>query len=124
MAPPPVEGPKPPRPGDDEAKTNPGVPVMPDYVKGKVKDLAVRMSAGLVVSAVGVAFAVFFALEARAEKLIERRVHPIEEEQAGQKSDLRELGKDMRELYRVTPWVRRSERLEQPFPARDDGGAP
>lgn len=38
--------------------------------------------------------------------------------------DGHELGKDMREIYRVMPRVRDSDRLERPFPSHFDGGTP
>lgn len=41
-----------------------------------------------------------------------------------QADDIHELGRDVRELYRVMPRVRDSARLEAPFPAHADGGAP
>lgn len=118
------ESPRPPEPPDDEPKTNPNVPVMPEYVKTKVTQLAVRMSAGVIVAAIAVFFAAFFALEARAEKRLEERVGPLEQRQAEQQSDMHELGKDFRELYRVMPRIRDSERLERPFPVHVDGGVP
>lgn len=37
-------------------------------------------------------------------------------------ADVHEFAKDLRELYRVSPFVRRSERLERPFPDHGDGG--
>lgn len=36
--------------------------------------------------------------------------------------DVHEFRKDVRELYRVTPFVRPSPRLETPIPAHGDGG--
>jgi hypothetical protein len=104
--------------------TNPNVPVYPGYVKGKIKRAALQMSAGIVVAAIAVCFAVFFALEARAEKRLEERVGPLETETANTKADVHELAKDIRELYRVTPRMRDSDRLERPFPSHSDGGAP
>ena len=41
-----------------------------------------------------------------------------------QAEDIHELGKDVRELYRVVPRVRDSARLEAPFPTHADGGTP
>lgn len=62
-------------------------------------------------------------------ELMDERTQALREEQARQRaamaryeSDVHEFAKDLRELYRVTPWVRPSERLERPFPEHRDGG--
>lgn len=118
MAEPPRQSPRPPEPHDDEPKTDPGLFVQSGYVKEKLHGLAVRMSAGVVVAAVGVVFAVFFALEARAEKLIEQRVAPIEREQSGLEKHVDKLDQKVDlvlDALRVPLWVR---------PAPFDGGSP
>jgi hypothetical protein len=62
--------------------------------------------------------------------IADERIQPVREDvgklkaaQDRYESDVHEFGKDLRELYRVSPIVRRSDRLEQPFPDHD-GGAP
>ncbi len=53
---------------------------------------------------------------------VEKRIATVEQGQQDLKSDLHEVQKDIRELYRVLPTKsRRSERLEQPLPALDGG---
>lgn len=58
---------------------------------------------------------------AAIDETIERKLRPLETKQERYEQDVHEFAKDLRELYRVTPWVRRSERLEAPFPDHDGG---
>lgn len=86
------------------------------WLKAQVGDKAVML-----VALVGLAA---IAGEAR----INEKLRPLSEEQARLRerqeryeADVHEFAKDVRELYRVSPVIRRSERLESPFPARDAG---
>lgn len=60
--------------------------------------------------------------------IADERIQPVRDEvgklkaaQDRYEEDVHEFGKDLRELYRVSPIVRRSDRLELPFPAHDGG---
>lgn len=83
----------------------------------------------LIVAAASVVFGVGWA-RAEVREAAHDEVDPVRLEQERQRrimeryeSDVHEFAKDLRELYRVTPWVRQSERLERPFPSHDaDGG--
>lgn len=95
------------------------------WVKEHLGDKASMLVATLVFVAFGIGWA-----RAEVRAAAKEDLDPIRIEQERQRalmeryeSDVHEFAKDLRELYRVTPWVRQSERLERPFPSHDaDGG--
>lgn len=57
------------------------------------------------------------------DELVDRKLSPMERKQDRYESDVHEFAKDIRELYRVTPFVRPSKRLERPaYEDHWDGG--
>lgn len=49
------------------------------------------------------------------------QVEKVDKKQDRYEEDVHEFAKDIRELYRVSPAIRRSDRLEKPFPDHDAG---
>ena len=95
------------------------------WLKGQLGDKAAMLIAGASFLGIGMAYAHNLVRDTAREE-----TEPLRIEQARMRAlqeryedDVHEFGKDLRELYRVTPWVRQSPRLEAPFPAHD-GGTP
>ena len=94
------------------------------WLKSQLGDKASVLVATLVFVFIGIGWA-----RAEVKAAAKEDIDPIRVEQERQRmlmeryeSDVHEFAKDLRELYRVTPWTRRSERLERPFPEHGDGG--
>lgn len=81
----------------------------------------------LIVAAASVVFGVGWA-RGEVREAAHDEVDPVRLEQERQRrvmeryeQDVHEFRKDVRELYRVTPWVRPSPRLESPLVGHDGG---
>lgn len=93
------------------------------WVKDQLGDKASMLIATLVFVAFGIGWA-----RAEVRDAAHEEVDPVRLEQERQRrvmeryeQDVHEFRKDVRELYRVTPWVRPSPRLESPLVGHDGG---
>lgn len=93
------------------------------WVKAQLGDKAAMLVAGASFLIIGMAYARAIVVQAAREEIDPIRVEQarMREMQERYEQDVHEFAKDLRELYRVTPWVRQSPRLEQPFPEHDGG---
>lgn len=88
------------------------------WLKTQVNSNALMLAVLGFVLAIGGAWA-----RTALDELVDKKLEPIERKQARYEADVHEFAKDLRELYRVSPVIRRSERLERPFPTHgEDGG--
>lgn len=93
------------------------------WVKEQLGDKASMLIATLVFVAFGIGWA-----RAEVRAAAKEDLDPIRIEQERQRAqmeryenEVREFRLDVRELYKVTPWVRPSQRLEQPLSPLDGG---